>query len=334
MMWAQQLGMPPYTALQLLAHNSEGNGNGPEPPFGSAARRTLTSFLVMLDELLEVGKGGDVVHLISMVADRTGYKDFLLDSEDRGEERWENIMELRSVAAEYRGLEPGESLTALLDGVALVSDTDELDGKANAVTLITLHQAKGLEYPVVFLVGMEEGLLPHRRSIDDPDQMEEERRLCYVGMTRAKQRLYLLRAFRRNMMGSSNVNPPSRFLEAIPKGLTANFSKTPKGLPDPRRRPVVVTAEVQGGQRGRVLRRRPGQARHVRGGDSGLVRGVGRRPDGHRSVQGDPRHQEASPELRAPGEGHVTPKPFRHSRLRAGIQMGGVGSYPLSLDGP
>ena len=305
MMWAQQLGMPPYTALQLLAHNSEGNGNGPEPPFGSAARRSLTSFLVMLDELLEVGKGGDVVHLISMVAERTGYKDFLLDSEDRGEDRWENIMELRSVAAEYRGLEPGESLTALLDGVALVSDTDELDGKANAVTLITLHQAKGLEYPVVFLVGMEEGLLPHRRSIDDPDQMEEERRLCYVGMTRAKQRLYLLRAFRRNMMGSSNVNPPSRFLEAIPKGLTANFSKTPQGLPDPRRRPVVVTAEAQGGQRGRVLRRRPGQARHVRGGDSGILCGVGGRPDGHRSLQGQPWHQKAAPELRAPGKNHL-----------------------------
>ena len=117
-----------------------------------------------------------------MVAERTGYKDYLLESEDRGEDRWDNILELRSVAAEYRGLEPDESLTALLDGVALVSDTDELDGKANAVTLITLHQAKGLEYPVVFLVGMEEGLLPHRRSIDDPDQMEEERRLCYVGM--------------------------------------------------------------------------------------------------------------------------------------------------------
>ena len=133
-----------------------------------------------------------------------------------------------------------------------------MDGKANAVTLITLHQAKGLEYPVVFLVGMEEGLLPHRRSIDDPDQMEEERRLCYVGMTRAKQRLYLLRAFRRNMMGSSNVNPPSRFLEAIPKGLTANFLKDSQGLSDPRRRPVVVTAEAQGGQRGRVLRRETG----------------------------------------------------------------------------
>ena len=302
MMWAQQLGMPPYTALQLLAHNSEGNGNVPEPPFGSGARRSLTSFLVMLDELLEVGKGGDVVHLISMVADRTGYKDFLLDSEDRGEERWDNVMELRSVAAEYRGLEPGESLTALLDGVALVSDTDELDGKANAVTLITLHQAKGLEYPVVFLVGMEEGLLPHRRSIDDPDQMEEERRLCYVGMTRAKQRLYLLRAFRRNMMGSSNVNPPLPVPGGYSQGPHCQLLKDSQGLPDPRRRPVVVAAEAQGGQRGRVLRRRPGQARHVRGGDSSLMRGVGGRPDGHRSLQGDPRHQEAAPELRAPGE--------------------------------
>ena len=228
MMWAQQLNMPPYTALQLLSHSSDGSP-APEPPFGSSARRSLTAFLQMLDGLIEDGKGQDVVRLIEMVADRTGYKDYLLESEDRGEERWDNVLELRSVAAEYRGLEPDESLTALLDGVALVSETDDLDARANAVTLITLHQAKGLEFPVVFLVGMEEGLLPHRRSIDDPDQMEEERRLCYVGMTRAKQRLYLLRAFRRNMMGSSNVNPASRFLEAIPQGLTANFSRTPKG---------------------------------------------------------------------------------------------------------
>ena len=229
MMWAQQLGLPPYTALQLLARPPDGGTTGPEPPFGSAAQRSLTTFLVMLDDLIEVGKSLDIVPLITMVAERTGYKDFLLDSEDRGEERWENVMELRSVASEYLGMDPGESLTALLDGVALVSDTDEIDGTVNAVTLITLHQAKGLEFPVVFLVGMEEGLLPHRRSIDEPDQMEEERRLCYVGITRAKERLYLLRAFRRNMMGSSNVNPASRFLEAIPQGLTASFSSTPKG---------------------------------------------------------------------------------------------------------
>ncbi len=226
-MWAEQLAMPPYTALQLLANPPD--TGVPEPPFGPAPRRTLTAFLHMLNGLLEDGKSVEVTQLISMVAERSGYRDALLESEDRGEDRWENVMELRSVASEYLGMEPDEALTALLDGVALVSDTDDIDARANAVTLITLHQAKGLEYPAVFLVGMEEGLLPHRRSIDDPDQMEEERRLCYVGMTRAKERLYLVRAFRRNMMGSSNVNPPSRFLEAIPRGLTASFSQNPKG---------------------------------------------------------------------------------------------------------
>ncbi len=228
-MWAEQLGMPPYTALQLLANPPEEGIQGPEPPFGPGPRRTLTAFLHMLNGLIEDGKGVEVTQLISMVAERSGYREALLESEDRGEDRWDNVMELRSVASEYLGMEPHEALTALLDGVALVSDTDDIDARANAVTLITLHQAKGLEYPAVFLVGMEEGLLPHRRSIDDPDQMEEERRLCYVGMTRAKERLYLVRAFRRNMMGSSNVNPPSRFLDAIPQGLTASFSQNPKG---------------------------------------------------------------------------------------------------------
>jgi len=89
----------------------------------------------------------------------------------------------------------------------------------DAVTLITLHQAKGLEFPVVFIVGMEDGILPHIRSFDDPAQMEEERRLCYVGVTRAKRKVYLVRAFRRNLMGSSATNKPSRFLEDIPQHL-------------------------------------------------------------------------------------------------------------------
>ena len=96
--------------------------------------------------------------------------------------------------------------------MTLVSDVDSLDPNASAVTLITLHQAKGLEYPVVFIVGMEEGLLPHFRSFDDPSQMEEERRLCYVGITRAKQKIYLVRAFRRSLIGRSQVSAPSRFL--------------------------------------------------------------------------------------------------------------------------
>jgi DNA helicase-2/ATP-dependent DNA helicase PcrA len=105
--------------------------------------------------------------------------------------------------------------------VALVSDVDGLDETASAVTLITLHQAKGLEFPVVFIVGMEDGILPHFRSFDDPNQMEEERRLCYVGITRAQEKVYLVRAFRRNLMGRSMVSEPSRFLGDIPKNLVA-----------------------------------------------------------------------------------------------------------------
>ena len=139
------------------------------------------------------------------------------------EERWANVEELRNVAAEYDGLAPGHGLASFLEDVALVSDADTMRGRRTnrrpRVTLITLHSAKGLEYPVVFMTAMEEGVLPHIRSFDDPAQMEEERRLCYVGMTRAKERLYLLRAFRRYSMGMSQHNPPSRFLKDIPPEL-------------------------------------------------------------------------------------------------------------------
>jgi len=136
-----------------------------------------------------------------------------------GEERWDNILELRTVAQEYGYLPPPEGLATFLEGVTLVSDVDGLDESVDTVTLITLHQAKGLEFPVVFIVGMEDGILPHFKSFDDPAQMEEERRLCYVGVTRAKQRVYLVRAFRRSLMGSSTINKPSRFLEDIPPHL-------------------------------------------------------------------------------------------------------------------
>jgi len=111
-----------------------------------------------------------------------------------------------------------------LEKVTLVSDIDELDEKADAVTLITLHQAKGLEFPVVFIVGMEEGVLPHRKSFDDPEEIEEERRLCYVGVTRAQNQVYLLRAYRRSLLGGS-LTSPSRFLKDIPPHLV-----TIKGL--------------------------------------------------------------------------------------------------------
>ena len=210
--WANEKGLSYYDTLKLIAHGEEST------PLSSRSSQALGNFLNMLDELIAKGGELSLVDLLDLVLERTGYKKYTLESAD-GEERWDNILELRTVAAGYRDLEPRESLSAFLEEVALVSDVDELDEKVDAVTLITLHQAKGLEFPVVFIVGMEEGVLPHFRSLPDPEQMEEERRLCYVGITRAKEKVYLVYTLRRSLMGSSAHNPPSRFLKDIPSNL-------------------------------------------------------------------------------------------------------------------
>jgi DNA helicase-2/ATP-dependent DNA helicase PcrA len=152
---------------------------------------------------------------------------WIRDDTDEGSERWQNVQELRSLAVQYAAMPPGNGLTALLENVALVADTDRLpdavdlgdEREADRVTLITLHAAKGLEFPVVFITGMEEGLFPHSRSLDDPRQMEEERRLAYVGITRAKRHLYLVNARRRTVFGNEQSNQPSRFVKDIPEML-------------------------------------------------------------------------------------------------------------------
>jgi len=215
MAWAKQLEVSLYSALKLTAEGKEDN------PFTPRRAQALVSFLTLLDELMERGNELNIVALIDLVLQRTGYKDYLLQSD---EERWENILELRTVADEYQDLEPKDSLASFLEGVTLVSDIDGLDEKADAVTLITLHQAKGLEFPVVFIVGLEEGLLPHFKSLPDPEQLEEERRLCYVGITRAKERAYLVHALRRSLMGVSGRSIPSRFLNDIPPHLVTSTS--------------------------------------------------------------------------------------------------------------
>ena len=210
--WANEKGLSYYDTLKLIAQGEDST------PLSSRSSQALGNFLNMLDELIAKGGELSLVDLLDLVLERTGYKKYTLEGAD-GEERWDNILELRTVAAGYRDLEPRESLAAFLEEVALVSDVDELDEKVDAVTLITLHQAKGLEFPVVFIVGMEEGVLPHFRSLPDPEQMEEERRLCYVGITRAKDKVYLVYTLRRSLMGSSAHNPPSRFLKDIPSNL-------------------------------------------------------------------------------------------------------------------
>jgi len=212
--WAKSMGVSQYEALHSI---SEPKGDN-QPPFKPHIARTLVSFLDLMEGFITRSRELNLVDLLDLVVERSGYKEYILGQPD-GEERWENILELRTVAQQYRDLKPLEGLSAFLEGVTLVSDVDGLDETVDVVTLITLHQAKGLEFPVVFIVGVEDGILPHFKSFDDPGQIEEERRLCYVGITRAKQRVYLVRAFRRSLMGSSTVNKPSRFLSDIPQHL-------------------------------------------------------------------------------------------------------------------
>jgi len=147
----------------------------------------------------------------------TAYQDYIEDGSEEGAERWENIQELRRLAYEYSD----RGLTAFLENLALVSDQDTLpeEAAANAPTLLTLHAAKGLEFPQVFIVGLDDGLLPHSRSKEDPEEMAEERRLLYVGITRAKDRVYLVRANRRSTFGGYDDQDPSPFLQDIPEEL-------------------------------------------------------------------------------------------------------------------
>ena len=143
----------------------------------------------------------------------------LADGSEDGEERWANLLELRSVTTRYDDLRPEDALDRLLEETALVADQDSYEGDADAVTLITLHAAKGLEFPVVFIAGLEEGVFPHSRALDDEKELEEERRLAYVGMTRAMRRLYLSHAWRRATWGMGQPSLPSRFLLEIPAEL-------------------------------------------------------------------------------------------------------------------
>ena len=214
--WAKSMGISQYEALRLISKPKDD-----KQFFSPHIARALVGFLDLIEEFIARSRELNLVDLHDLVVERSGYRGYILGQPD-GEERWENILELRTVAQQYRDLKPGEGLSAFLEGVTLVSDVDGLDETVDAVTLITLHQAKGLEFPVVFIVGMEDGILPHIKSFDDPEQMEEERRLCYVGITRAKQRVYLVYAFRRSLMGSSTVSKPSRFLSDIPQQLVSS----------------------------------------------------------------------------------------------------------------
>ncbi|MGH9207412.1 MAG: 3'-5' exonuclease, partial [Acidimicrobiales bacterium] len=203
------------------------------PLLNPRSRNAITAFVALLDELRAKAAGEGVAEILEAVLERTGYRSELEASEDLQDgSRLDNLTELVTVAREFAtdvgpvipvedgGAEPG-SLAAFLERVSLVADADQIpddDGSSSGVvTLMTLHTAKGLEFPVVFLTGWEDGLFPHQRALGDPTELAEERRLAYVGLTRARHRLYLSRALTRSAWGSPVSNPASRFLADVPE---------------------------------------------------------------------------------------------------------------------
>jgi DNA helicase-2/ATP-dependent DNA helicase PcrA len=206
------------------------------PGMPPRAATAIGDFAALLEELREMSVVAPPEEVLETALRRSGYLDELEESTDPQDEgRVDNLMELVSVAREYTeraealaavAVEEGEaaesaSLEGFLEQVSLVADADQVPDDdpdhAGVVTLMTLHTAKGLEFPVVFLTGLEDGVFPHLRSLGERRELEEERRLAYVGITRARQRLYLSRSVTRSAWGSASYNPPSRFLEEVPE---------------------------------------------------------------------------------------------------------------------
>lgn len=230
--WAAQLNVPLYAALQYMAEPAPDRAEQEQrgvwaAPIDEKTTGRMLQFLKLIDEIIAAREEKTLAELVDFIFGRVGIEKELMREygEEEGRDRWANVVELQNVAANYANLPQESQLAAFLEEVALVSDVDEVKEERDAITCITLHQAKGLEYPVVFLVGLEEGLLPHSRSLDDAEALDEERRLFYVGATRAKQRLYMLYAFRRTSYGRTNISQPSRFLADIPKEMTHQMPK-------------------------------------------------------------------------------------------------------------
>ncbi len=186
----------------------------------AAARSKVATFIALLERFREAAAASSLADLARSVMEESGYLERLKNSRDEDDaERLENLEQLLAAIDEFSEKNPESGLSEFLEQVSLVSDLEQGEAGQPSVTLMTLHAAKGLEFKAVFMIGMEEKLFPHGRSLDDLDGMEEERRLCYVGMTRARERLYLLNARRRYLFGQEQFNPPSRFLQDIPREL-------------------------------------------------------------------------------------------------------------------
>ncbi|MBS4023760.1 MAG: DNA helicase PcrA [Dethiobacter sp.] len=220
---ARERLVPLYTAL----------GYSGEAGLGAGALKKVAEFRSLLENMVKLREYLSVDELTEEVMIKSSYlAELRAEGTEHAQSREENLREFLTVAQNFVRESDDKSLTAFLTQLALISDLDALpDDEMPRVILMTLHSAKGLEFPVVFLAGLEEGLFPHLRSFETADGIEEERRLCYVGITRAKRRLYLSRARRRNLFGQAMQNPPSRFLSEIPAEMVARDGTVAPTMP-------------------------------------------------------------------------------------------------------
>jgi DNA helicase-2/ATP-dependent DNA helicase PcrA len=231
------IGDKTLTTLHLIARQNNIQpgqvvldlARGKESPywesFTGRASLPLADFGGMLATWRIAAQTLNVPELFDRVVKDLSYKEYIDDESEEGEDRWDNVQELKRLALEYST----RTLDEFLENIALVSDQDTI-AEGNVPTLLTLHAAKGLEFGAVFIVGLDDGILPHSRSFDEPEQMEEERRLFYVGITRAKDRLYLLRAIQRGGRGAQEETYPSRFLDDVPVDLLIGKTRTGRAM--------------------------------------------------------------------------------------------------------
>ena len=231
------IGAKTLTTLHMVARQNEiqpgavlldlarGDQSAFWKSFTGRAALPLADFGGMLANWRVAAQTLNVPELFDRVVKDLGYKEYIDDESEEGEDRWENVIELKRLTDEYST----RTLDEFLENIALVSDQDTI-AEGNVPTLLTLHAAKGLEFGAVFIVGLDDGILPHNRSFDNPESMEEERRLFYVGITRAKDKLYLIRAIQRGGRGSQEETFPSRYLDDVPSDLLVGKTRTGRSL--------------------------------------------------------------------------------------------------------
>ena len=250
MAWAADLGLAPLLALDHLARGEQDREEGgsllPDvpSPFDRRSTNALLDFQRLFDSLRAELTTSNLPMLIGSILERTGYEAYIKDDTMEGLERWGNVIELQNVSAQYENLSAEQGLLEFLESTALMSDADQLPPEEqDVVTMMTLHTAKGLEFPVVFMPGFEENILPHSRSVESEEEVAEERRLAYVGITRAKERLYLTHVFQRTRWGGSETSAPSRFLKELPRTtFHVSGERSKKSVLGTRRAPTHTTA--------------------------------------------------------------------------------------------